>query len=51
MMVQTTHFGNLYDVAFRGWLDSSRLRGVFAKREVNTEAQALNTAIRSCPPT
>jgi hypothetical protein len=34
MMVQTTHFANLNNVAFSGCLCSSRLRGVFAERQV-----------------
>src|SRR4051794_33426567 len=38
MMVQTTHFANLNNVAFSGRLGSSGLRGVFAERKVSAPA-------------
>src|SRR3954469_13895926 len=41
MMVQTTHFANLNNVAFSGRLGSSRLGGVFAERKVSAPVMVV----------
>src|SRR5687767_8425239 len=41
MMVQTTHFANFNNIAFYGHLSSSRLRRVFAERQVSAPVMVI----------
>jgi len=48
MMVQTTHFANFNNVAFYGHLCSSRLRGVFAERQVSAPVMVIRRIQGKC---